>query len=125
MLSSGNLNRLKSLFGNDIEERPNNTAPFLAKFLYNNDISFGFEDETDTGNNYDLTYISVKNSNVNVNVKGLTIKIGDDKSKFGNLLLNTEDNSINFTDRDTGSVSLSFQIDPNTNKVTEIKFIAF
>ena len=125
MVASGDLTKMKDLFGNDIQERANNTAPFLAKFLYKNNISFGFEDETDTGNNYDLTYIKVKNSSVIVNVKGLSIRIGDDKSKFGSYLFNPNSNSYNFTDADTGSVGLSFQIDSITNKVTEIKFIAY
>jgi hypothetical protein len=125
MESSGNLNQIKTLFGNDIVEKANTTAPFLAKGIYNNNISFGFEDETDTGNNYDLTYIKVKNSSVTVNIKGLSIKIGDDKSKFGNLLFNSSDSSYNFTDQDTGSVGLHFKINQATNKISEIKFIAF
>jgi len=125
MESSGDLAIIKSYFGNNIIEGANDSAPFLAKFLYNNDISFGFEDETDTGNNYDLTYIRVRNSSVIVNIKGLSIKIGDDKSKFGNLLLNANTNKFIFTDQDTGSVGLSFQIDSITNKVTAIKFIAY
>lgn len=125
MESSGVLSNMKSYFGNNIIEEANDTAPFLAKFLYNNDISFGFEDETDTGNNYDLTYITVKNSSVLVHIKGLSIKIGDDKSKFGNLLLNANTNKFVFTDQDTGSVGLSFKIDSISNKVTAIKFIAY
>ncbi len=125
MESSGNLNTMKTYFGNDIQEQPNNSAPFLAKNLSNNNFSFGFEDETDTGNNYDLTSIYVLNSSVVVNVKGLSIRIGDHKSKFGSFLFNTTDSSYNFTDADTGSVGLSFKIDPVTNKVSEISFIAF
>ena len=116
---------MKLLFGNDIQERPNDTAPFLAKFIWNTNLSFGFEDETDTGNNYDLTYIDVKNNSVIVNVKGLSIKLGDDKSKFGNILLNSNTNSYVFTDQDTGSVSLSFKVDSLTNKVIEINYISF
>lgn len=125
MLSKGDLTQMKLLFGNDIQERPNDTAPFLAKFIWNTNLSFGFEDETDTGNNYDLTYIDVKNNSVIVNVKGLSIKLGDDKSKFGNILLNSNTNSYVFTDQDTGSVSLSFKVDSLTNKVIEINYISF
>ena len=124
MVSSGDLTKMREYFGNSIQERPNDTAPFLAKFLWNNNISFGFEDETDSGNNYDLTYIKVKNSSVIVNVKGLSIKIGDDKSKFGNYLFNSTDSSYNFTDADTGSVGLHFKIN-NFNKVSKIELICF
>ena len=123
MIASDDLTKMKALFGSDIQEKPNNTAPFLAKFLINNDISFGFEDETDTGNNYDLTYIRVKNSSVIVNVKGLSVKIGDHKSKFNNFNLNSN-NNYNFTDKDTGSISLFFKID-NNDKVSEIEYISY
>ena len=123
MIASGDLTKMKTFFGSDTQERPNNTAPFLAKFIINNDISFGFEDETDTGNNYDLTYIRVKNSSVIVNVKGLSVKIGDHKSKFINFNLNSN-NNYNFTDNDTGSISLFFKIDKD-DKVSEIEYISY
>lgn len=125
MLSKGDLTQMKLLFGNDIQERTNASAPFLTKNLYNNNFSFGFEDETDTGDNYDLTSIYILNSSVIVDVKGLSIKLGDDKSKFGNILLNSNTNSYVFTDQDTGSVSLSFKVDSLTNKVIEINYISF
>ena len=124
MVASGDLTKMRNYFGNSIQERPNNTAPFLAKFLWNNHLSFGFEDETDTGNNYDLTYIKVKSNYVTVNVKGLSIKLWDDKSKFKDFLFNAEDSSYNFTDADTGSVGLSFKISKQ-NTVSEIKLICF
>jgi hypothetical protein len=125
MVASGDLTKMKDLFGNNIQKVPNNSGPYIGKELYNGNIVFGFEDETDTGNNYDLTDITIRNSSVIVNVKGLSIRIGDDKSKFGSYLFNPNSNSYNFTDADTGSVGLSFQIDSITNKVTEIKFIAY
>ncbi len=126
MESSGDLNKMKTLFRNNIVEEANDSAPFLAKELSNDNIVLSFEDETDTGNNYDLTSIYVLNSSVTVNIKGLSIKIGDDKSKFGNLIFNTykEDNSYNFTDQDTGSVGLHFKIN-SSNKVSEINLICF
>ncbi len=124
MVASGDLTKMRSYFGNDMQERPNNTAPFLAKFLWNNHLSFGFEDETDTGNDYDLTYIKVKSNYVVVNVKGLSIKLYDDKSKFKDFLFNEKYSSYNFTDADTGSVGLSFKIN-KYNKVSEIKLICF
>lgn len=125
MQSSGDLAIIKSYFGNDMQEILNSSGPYIGKELYNGYFVFGFEDETDTGNNYDLTDITVRNSSVIVNVKGLSIKIGDDKSEFGNLLFNTNDKSYNFTDQDTGSVGLSFKIDNQTNKVSEIALICY
>lgn len=124
MVASGDLTKMRDLFGNSIEEKPNNTGPFLGKDISNRSLYFHFEDETDTGNNYDLTYIKVKSNYVTVNVKGLSIKKGDDKSKFKDFLFNAGDSSYNFTDADTGSVGLSFKISKH-NTVSEIKLICF
>ena len=96
---------------------------YIGKNIFNTNLYFHFEDETDTGNNYDLTYIRVKNSSVIVNVKGLSVKIGDHKSKFMGFKLNSN-NKYNFTDKDTGSTSLFFKIDKN-DKVSEIKYISY
>ena len=124
MVASGDLTKMRSYFGNDMQERPNNTGPFIGKDIYNAKLYFNFEDETDTGNDYDLTYIKVKSGYVVVNVKGLSIKLYDDKSKFKGFLFNAKDSSYNFTDRDTGSVGLSFKIGKH-NTVSEIKLICF
>ncbi len=124
MKSKGNLNKMKTFFGNDIEGVVNDTAPSLAKDFYNDNISLGFEDERDLGNNYDLARIYIRNSSITVKVKELVIKIGDDKRKFNNYLFNSNSSSYNFTDADTGSVGLSFKIN-NLNKVSGIKLICF
>ncbi len=124
MVAGGNLNKMKTFFGNDIQEVVNDTAPSLAKDFYNDNISLGFEDERDLGNNYDLARIYILNSSITVKVKELVIKIGDDKRKFNNYLFNSNSSSYNFTDADTGSVGLSFKIN-NLNKVSGIKLICF
>jgi hypothetical protein len=123
MIASGDLTKMKALFGSDIQETPNNTGFYIGKNIFNTNLYFHFEDETDTGNNYDLTYIRVKNSSVIVNVKGLSVKIGDHKSKFNNFNLNSN-NNYNFTDNDTGSISLFFKIDKD-DKVSEIEYISY
>ena len=125
METKGDLSQMKSLFGNDIAEKQNFSAPYLAKDLYNDKISFGFEDDSETGNDYYLAFIDVLNTSVIVSVKNLSIRIGDDKSKFGKMLMNQKSSSFNFLDIETGSASLSFKIDQTTNKVTDIKFILF
>ena len=123
MTSSGDLTKMKTFFGSDIQETPNNTGIYIGKELSNDNIVFSFEDETDTGNNYNLTTIIVLDSSVIVNVKGLSVKIGDHKRKFRGFKLNSN-NKYNFTDKETGSTSLFFKIDKN-NKVSEIKYISY
>jgi hypothetical protein len=123
MTSSGDLTKMKTFFGSDIQETPNNTGIYIGKELSNDNIVFSFEDETDTGNNYNLTTIIVLDSSVIVNVKGLSVKIGDHKRKFRGFKLNSN-NKYNFTDKDTGSTSLFFKIDKN-NKVSEIEYISY
>ena len=123
MTASGDLTKMKTFFGSDIQETPNNTGIYIGKELSNDNIVFSFEDETDTGNNYDLTSIIVLDSSVTVNVKGLSVKIGDRKSKFMGFKLNSN-NNYNFTDKETGSTSLFFKIDKN-DKVSEIEYISY
>jgi len=123
MIASGDLTKMKAFFGSDIQETPNNTGIYIGKNIFNTNLYFHFEDETDSGNNYYLTYIRVKNSSVIVNVKGLSVKIGDHKSKFINFNLNSN-NNYNFTDKETGSTSLFFKIDKD-DKVSEIEYISF
>jgi hypothetical protein len=123
MTSSGDLTKMKTFFGSDIQETPNNTGIYIGKELSNDNIVFSFEDETDTGNNYNLTTIIVLDSSVIVNVKGLSVKIGDHKRKFRGFKLNSN-NKYNFTDKETGSTSLFFKIDKH-DKVSEIKYISY
>lgn len=123
--SNGNLSQIKSFFGNDIQQEINNTSPSLAKDFYNNNISLGFEDQSDTGNNYDLSSIYVLNSSITINVQSLSIKLGDHKSKFSGLLFNPNCNSYVFTNENKGTIALSFKIDNQTDKVSEIKLIVY
>ena len=62
---------------------------------------------------------------VSITVKGITVKIGDNKSVFGNnavINANKWDNSIVFIDSLTGAVALAFKIDNATNKVVSVEF---
>jgi|GEM_PF-2222058 len=124
--TDGNVDNMSALFGKNVQQEMNDTAPFLAKHLFiGDDISFDFEDVTDTGNSYQLTYIIVDNPSILVKVKGITAKLGDDLSVFGNNVINTfkGDNSVVFSG--VLSCSLSFKISETTDKVIEIELIIF
>ena len=124
MKTKGDIKKIRALFGSNMQELSNNTGIYIGKELYDNNVVLSFEDETGTGNDYNLTTIYVLNYFAVVKVKGLSIKKGDDKSKFKDFLFNAKDSSYNFTDRDTGSVGLSFKIS-KYNKVSAIELICF
>ena len=124
METKGDVKKIRALFGNNIQELSNNTGIYIGKELYDNNIVLSFEDETGAGNSYNLTTIYVLNYFAVVNVKGLSIKKGDDKSKFKDFLFNEKYSSYNFTDADTGSVGLSFKIN-KYNKVSAIELICY
>lgn len=125
MNSKGNLSNLKNSIGNDLVEKPNRTGFHSMKYIYNNNISFGFKDETDSGNNYYLSSVRVKNQSVSVAVKNVIVKLGDSKTKLSNFQYNTSYGGYVFVDKDTGSVSLSFKINRTTNTISEITYTNF
>lgn len=123
--TKGELNKIKSLLGSDFIEKTDNTSFFKGKFIYNDNISFSFEDETNTGNDYYVTSIKIHSPKIILNLKGTSIKLGDSKSKFSNYLFNSNYGGYVFTDADTGSVSLAFKIDKTTNTISEITYTNF
>ena len=124
METKGDLTKIRFLFGNNMHEVSNNTGLFIGKELYNSNIVISFEDETDTGKSYSLTSIYILNTSVSVKIKGVSIKIGDNKRKLKNFLFNADSSSYNFTDRGTGSIGLSFKIDAAGN-VSAIELICY
>lgn len=125
--SRGSIADMRALFSNELNTVLNETAPFLSRDFWSNSIYLNFEDESDTGNQYRLTNIQIKDSLIGVTVKGITIKLGDNVSVFGNdILINTNnnDNSIVFVDELTGSAALAFKID-TSNNIIEIEFSSY
>jgi len=126
MRTQGDLTKIKVLFKEDFEEEEgNNVSIIMDKYISNKNYYFGFEDDTNTGNEYYLMLITVLDPSVVVNVQNLSVSIGDHKRKFGNMLISSNSYSYNFLDADTGSAHLSFKIDRATNKVTAIKFVLY
>ena len=114
---------MKALFGSDLEFEFENDI-LISKGFWKPEL-YSFLFSSDDGNYYVPTSISIFNSSETVTVKGIAVKLGDDKSIFGSLLLNTNTNSIIFIDEETGTSSLAFMIDPSTDKIIKIEFNAF
>ena len=121
--SSGDLKIIRRFFGNDMVEKRCYATSFLAKKFYNRDISLGFEDDTNTGNYYDLKTIYVLTSLITVRIKRLFINIGNHKNNFGSLKFHSIDRAYHFTDKQTRRERLSFIINPS-NYVSTIEFMA-
>ena len=124
--TKGNETKIKTLLGSNIISQSNTTGPSIGKDFWNDAVYLNFEDESNTGSQYNLTNIQIKNSSMNINIKGITAKLGDNVNIFGNgIVLNTNkgDNSVVFISE--LSSSIAFKIDKITNKIIEIVFNSF
>ena len=120
--TNGDEASMKALFGSDLEFEFKNDI-LISKGFWKPEL-YSFLFCSDTGSYYVPTLINIKNSSVTITVKGISVKLGDDKSVFGSLFVFKSINSIIFVD-DTGTSSLAFKIDPFTNKISKIEFNAF
>ena len=124
--TNADLTKMRTLFGDSLVYQANTTGPSLGRDFWNDNIYLNFEDDSNTGNQYNLTNIQVESSSENVTIKGITIKLGDDVSIFGkNVVINRNngDNSVVFISE--LSSSFAFKIDELTNKIIEITFNAY
>ncbi len=122
MTSHGNLSQLKVYLGDSLIEKQDNSAPHPSKFIFNSEISMGFEDEESSGE-YHLSWISIRSNLISLSIKGVFLKLGSPKSDLKNYKYNIDASSFVFTDADTGSVSLFFNIGKN-ERIKEIKFVS-
>lgn len=120
--TNGDEARMKALFGSDLLYHYENDILIRKEFWKTGVYYFNFN--SDEGDYYVPTSIDIKSSSTTLTVKGITVKLGDDKSVFGSLLFFKSINSIIFVD-DTGTSSLAFKIDRSTNKISKIEFNAF
>lgn len=124
--TNGDETNMKDLFGSDLSYEFENDI-LISKQFWNDDFTINFD--SDDGNYYYISFINIHTPSVNLKIKGITVKLGDNKSVFGNnVVMNTFKggvNSIVFIDEDTGSVALDFKINKFTNKIIEIGFNAY
>ena len=122
MTSHGNLSQLKVYLGDSLIEKQDNSAPHPSKFIFNSEISMGFEDEESSGE-YHLSWISIRSNLISVTIRRVGFKLGSSKSDLKNYTYNADASSFVFADADTGSVSLFFHIGKD-ERVKEIKFVS-
>ena len=120
--TNGDEASMKALFGSDLEFEFKNDI-LISKGFWKPEL-YSFLFSSDEGSYYVPISISIFNSSVTITVKGISVKLGDDKSVFGSLFVFKSINSIIFVS-ETGTSSLAFKIDPFTNKISKIEFNAF
>lgn len=122
--TNADVTEMKALFGSDLLHESENDILIRKEFWKPNLFYFNFN--SDMGINYFPTIIKIRSSLVNITVKEMTVKLGDDVDVFGaNPITNTinGDNSVVFGSE--LSASIAFKIDPVTNKIVEIEINAF
>ena len=114
---------MKALFGNDLLYEYKNDILISKGFWKPSLYSFSFE--SPEGNYFTPLSISIWDSSITVTVKGINVKLGDSKSIFGNTIMFHENTNSFIFSSYTGTSSLAFKIDENTNKVIAIEFNSF
>jgi len=123
--TSGNIDQMRNLFGSDLISSTG-TSPNLSIDFKNaaKGIYFSFEDTSDTGNDYELTYYTVFNDQTSVSINDVTFKVGDNISVLGDVRINEQKSVIIFnSSNETSSVIIKF--DKFTNVITSITYEVF
>lgn len=116
----------EALFGKgNFESKANTSGPDLGRDFWNEDITFGFEDSSNSGNYFYLLYLYVNHSNVQVTVKDVTVSIGDDIDAFQGYNISENNHWVVFADEDTSTIDITFIFNPSTRKITEIKMYTY
>jgi hypothetical protein len=117
----GDYTKLKAMFGNDLQYKAYDLPANGIKF-WNNKILIRVEDDDFTLTHFNLYYPTT------LTIKGKKVKVGDDVSALGLVLINTpsdEEQYVFFIDEITHTAGVSLEINPKTKKIIEIVYILF
>ena len=113
---------------NDYENpNPNSQedCPFWCKYyqFFTSGVYVRFEKFSVSESEYYFTYLKVKNPSVVVAVKDVSIALGDDISIFEEkgYVISEKNNWVVFVDEETATIDITFQFNPSTRKVEEIR----
>ena len=121
MRTRGDYTKLKAMFGNDLQYEYDLLD--TRKEFKNSKIDLVFED-TDYGlQSFVLHYPTT------LTIKGKEVKIGDDVSALGLVLVRTDPSdgemSVHYRDERTETASVTIDINPITKKITEIYYVLY
>lgn len=87
-------------------------------------LFFSFVDHSDIGDNNELIYFRISNSQSSISINGTTFKVGDNISILGDVRVNENDSTITFnTATESSNVVIKFQ--KFTNKILSITYEVF
>ena len=121
------IHQMEKHFGKHSFSITKGTEPSLYIDFWNSVIYFHFEDVMDTGNNYGLVRLRVKENTWNITIKGTTLTIGDPIGKLGKVktLANDDGTKTVFFDCETCEAE-GWSIDFDSNdRVKEIRYTVF
>ena len=107
----------------------NPSCPFLCKYfrIYQNKISFGFEDDSQTEEQFYFTYLNVKDSSIKVTVKDVSVSLGDkiDIFKEKGYLISEKNHWVVFVDEETATIAIRFHFDPSSRQINQIRMTTY
>ena len=124
--TEGDLTKMRILFGNNlIHKTADEPSPSIG--FWNNSFYFDFESGIDDSP-YALVYFEIKNNSSTISIKGISITLGDNINKLGNIKINTYSDGTKgaiFILENSDSEGLFVKCNPTTNKITKIEYILF
>jgi hypothetical protein len=119
MRTRGDYTKLKAMFGDDLQYEYDEVD--IRKEYKNSKIDLVFEDADYSLQSFVLHYPTT------LTVKGKKVKIGDDVSALGLVLVDTSNGeyTVDYIDERTHTAFVSIKIIPETKKIIEIVYILF
>ncbi len=124
--TEGDLTKMRTLFGNNLNYKTaDDPMPNIG--FWNNGLSFNFESDV-SDSPYTLVRFEIDNASSTISIKGISITLGDNINKLGNIKINTYRDGTKgaiFILENSDSEGLFVKCNPSTNRITEIEYILF
>ncbi len=124
--SNGDTSKMKNLFGNNLIHKTAD-EPMPGIGFWNNGFYFYFE-SVFGDSPYALVYFEIKNNSSTISIKGISITLGDNINKLGNIKINTYSDGTKwaiFTLENSDRGNLLIECNPTTNRITEIEYNSY
>jgi hypothetical protein len=123
--TKGSFSGMKSIFGSSfiLEEK---TEPNLGREIFDNNLSFYFEDNTGLGTNYELLNIAFRTSIPKIRILDKSVGIGDNMNVFGNIkVISDNQGKRALFAHKTKEDGIIFTLNPVNNTITDVQYIFY